>query len=330
MLPDVDALLTRTTTKVNPVSFPEFPARLKAIASATAGTDHIDQEWTRMHGLTFTHSPGCNARSVAEYVATVLIHACEANIEQMRNQKVGIIGYGHTGSQVAELLTRLGISYLAYDPPLQQQNPAFRSAPLEQVLDCDILSLHVPLTTEGEWPTFNMLNSEVFEGRSYDIIINASRGGVLNEQDAIALKQNNRLRFLALDVWENEPRINPNSLMAADIATPHIAGYSLQAKYRASRIACEGLGRALGFKVNTRQPDWGNSSDINASAGLYSTLRYLHPLFDLDELLREQPDRFATLRNTHPLRMEFEYTNLKNTLYKGIQIFGALRFNIIQ
>lgn len=322
-----DALLIRTVTKINRTTFPSFPRKLRVVASATAGTDHIDEEWLAENDIRFFHSPGCNARSVAEYVTTAMIHAFGGDFKKLQTQTTGIIGFGHTGTQLARILDRLGMNYTAYDPPREARDSSFKSDSWDDILSCDILSLHAPLTTGGNWPTYHMLSSQSVGNHSFDAIINAARGGVANEADLVQMKESNHLGFLALDVWENEPVMNPDSLKAADIATPHIAGYSQQAKYMASQIACAQIGDVLGFEMKQERPDYKTSPHINAGDGLYLALQNIHPLFELDQLLRNDPGQFAALRNTFPLRDEFGETELKNSLDEESQFITALDFN---
>ncbi|MCH8558084.1 MAG: 4-phosphoerythronate dehydrogenase [Balneolia bacterium] len=324
---EADALLTRTVTKVNQQTFPSFPEKLRVIGSATAGTDHIDGEWLAQNNIRFFHSPGCNARAVAEYVITVMIHAFKGDINELRKQKTGIIGYGNTGSQLGRILDRIGLSYVAFDPPREARDSSFKSDSWEDVLDCDILSLHVPITRGGKWPTQHMLSAKSIKQSSFRLIVNAARGGVANEADLLAMKQSGKLGFLALDVWENEPDLNHDILNAADIATPHIAGYSQQAKYEASRIACNSIAKTLGFELNTDEPAYEIAPAISASEGLYLALQKHHPLFHLDGLLRNKPEAFSTLRNSFPLRNEFRKTTLTNYLSKDILTIEALKIN---
>jgi erythronate-4-phosphate dehydrogenase len=318
----VDALLIRTTAKINRNTFPVFPPGLKCIATATAGTDHVDTDWLNKNGIQFFHSPGCNARSVGEYVITAMLSAYQGSWKHLKQKKVGIVGSGNTGQQVAGLLEKLGIEFITYDPPrevLEMTSPnshaSFHSAASNELMACDVITLHVPLVSDGSDPTHHLLSriGVLHDKSRFELLINASRGGVLNEQQAVKLQKNGQLQHLVLDVWEDEPRPRPESLEAADLATPHIAGYSLQAKFEASRIACSHLGEALGFEINTGKPVWGISAYINAAKGVYSALRAYHPAFQLDPLLRQDPtsDSFARLRNTFPLRMEFQDLELQ-------------------
>lgn len=313
----VDALLIRTTAKINHKTFPVFPSGLKYIATATAGTDHVDADLLAKHEIQFFHSPGCNARSVGEYVATAMLNAYEGHWKSLQQKKVGIVGFGNTGQQVAGILEKLGIEFIAYDPPREAlemtsgtNHASFKSSASDELSDCDIITLHVPLVSDGPDPTRHLLSrlGVLHDDSSFELLINASRGGVLNEELAVKMRKSGQLQHLVLDVWEDEPYPRPETLEAADLATPHIAGYSLQAKFEASRIACNQLGEALGFEVSTGKPDWGISAYINAAKGVYSALRSHHPAFQLDSLLRREPtpDSFARLRNTFPLRMEFQ------------------------
>lgn len=313
----INALLIRTTAKINRDTFPVFPTGLKCIATATAGTDHVDTEWLKKNGIQFFHSPGCNARSVGEYVITAMLNAYQGSWKRLKQKKVGIVGFGNTGQQLAGLLEKLSIDFIAYDPPREAterisgfDHTSFKSAASDELSSCDIITLHVPLVSDGHDPTQHLLSrlGVLHDESRFELLINASRGGVLNEHQAVKLRKSGQLQHLVLDVWEDEPRPRSESLEAADLATPHIAGYSLQAKFEASRIACSHLGEALGFEINSGTPDWGISAYINATKGVYSALRSYHPAFQLDPLLRREPtaSAFARLRNTFPLRMEFQ------------------------
>jgi erythronate-4-phosphate dehydrogenase len=313
----VDALLIRTTAKINRETFPVFPPGLKCIATATAGTDHVDTGWLDAHGIQFFHSPGCNARSVGEYVITAMLNAYQGSWKRLKQKKVGIVGFGNTGQQVAELLEKLGMAFITYDPPREafergsgSDHASFKSAASDELLACDIITLHVPLISGGSDPTQYLLSrlGVLHDESRFELLINASRGGVLDEQQVVKLRKSGQLQHLVLDVWEDEPCPRPESMEAAELATPHIAGYSLQAKFEASRIACNQLSGALGFEINSGTPDWGISAYINAAKGVYSALHAYHPAFQLDPLLRREPTSaaFARLRNTFPLRMEFQ------------------------
>src|SRR5699024_1552142 len=156
----INALFTRTTLKIDQELIEHFPDSLKFVATASAGTDHVDIPALKKNNIAFANAAGCNARSVAEYVATaILIWAEERNIS-IQNLSVGIIGAGNTGSETQKILQSLGIKTEAYDPPLQERDKKFKLASLGEVLNCDILTFHVPLTFNEKYATFYWLDEK--------------------------------------------------------------------------------------------------------------------------------------------------------------------------
>jgi erythronate-4-phosphate dehydrogenase len=232
--PQFDCLLIRTVTKINPQTLPEA-GNLKFIGTATAGFDHIDTVHLDKLDIRYGRSAGCNARAVAEYVITCLFRWLTTREADLSRQKVGVVGCGHTGGAVIGLLKKLNIGYVPYDPPKAEADQSFHSASLEELLTCTILTFHTPLTSGGSHPTRHMCNSKWLK-HPFDLIINAARGGVLNETDLIKAFQKGITEDFILDVWEGEPLFSNTMAENAFIATPHIAGYSHEAKFRASRI----------------------------------------------------------------------------------------------
>ncbi len=306
------ALLIRTTTKLNSETYQNLPPSLEFAATASAGTDHVDIPWLQSRDITFAGAAGCNARAVAEYVATTLLIWVDMRSIDL---SVGIIGAGHTGSAVQKILTALGIHTVAYDPPREEREPAFQSASLNEVLSCDILTFHTPLTFEGNYPTYHWLHEEKLENKHYKLIINAARGGVVDEMALLKAFKNKHLDKYILDVWENEPVFDDEIAKNAFIKTPHIAGYSIQAKHNASAIIaksfCEYFNKKLPmvpFPKKNEQIDV--PSSIFSLAGL---LYFLHPVGEYDQmfskLIGKIPQRkktgFGKIRTSHPLRYEY-------------------------
>lgn len=320
-LSDADMLITRTVTTVNrhllqgtPISF---------VGSATSGIDHIDTEYLQERNIKFAHAPGCNARSVAEYVLSSLCVLAGERPADLAGKTVGIIGCGHAGTALFNILQALGVRCLLNDPPLQQQGSALPLLPLEQVLEADIISLHVPLTKQGGHATWHMLDSKQLAGLRKDVtLINASRGGVINEAALIDFINDTPQCAVVLDVWENEPAINPDLLARVAIATPHIAGYSTDAKLRGTltvfRAACRHFNQEPDESILPELPvpefnrvvpgDYNNlleavqtavlaSYDVRTDSG---ALRHM-----LDISPEHRATYFSGLRNSYPLRREF-------------------------
>ena len=228
---DADALFVRTRTKVDKDLLQG--SNIRFVATATIGFDHIDQDYCREAGIHWVSCPGCNAQAVCDYV--------EEAIDSLKGSKdnltIGIVGYGNVGKLVAQMAQQRGYKVLISDPPLGIGMSLQELAP-----QCDVLTFHTPLTRDGEHPTYHLYNADILRLCQPNIlIINAARGGVIDEQ--ALLSQLNSLPFregvgvgLAIDCWEGEPQLNQELLKKVDIASFHIAGYSIQGKMNASEM----------------------------------------------------------------------------------------------
>lgn len=236
-LQDIDALMIRSVTKVNE-SLLTHANKLKFVGTATAGMDHVDQELLKDKGIFFTAAPGCNKVGVAEYVISVVMILAQQKGFSIFDKKVGIVGAGQVGSYLATCLEGIGIEVLLNDPIKQLEGDPRQFVSLDVLLDsADIITLHTPITKEGDYPTHHLIDSARLEAmRGDQILINAARGPVV---DNAALKQ--RLitgdGFSAsLDVFEFEPKVDLELLPYLDFATPHIAGYGLEGKARGTTM----------------------------------------------------------------------------------------------
>jgi erythronate-4-phosphate dehydrogenase len=244
-----EILIVRSVTRVNEQLLEGTD--IKVVATPTSGVDHIDLPYLNSAGIHFINTPGCNARSVAEYILSSLCLLSEKNIIVLSEVTVGIIGCGHVGTSVSSLLNAVGIRHLLYDPPLQEAGDQRAFSIIEEMQSADVITLHVPLNEEGKYPTRHLVNQQFLSGlKSQVAIINAARGGVIDEPALIEFLNNNNNSHVILDVWNNEPNINRLLLSKAMVATPHIAGYSLDAKYNGIRQVYEKLCELNGFNIN--------------------------------------------------------------------------------
>jgi|TARA_R100000388_G_scaffold95032_1_gene86018 erythronate-4-phosphate dehydrogenase len=319
-IPDLnqaDALIVRTVSHLNEDTFPSPPNQLKFIGTASSGTDHLDNEYLEGKGITLASSNGCNARTVAEYVMTSLLLWKEKHQPNTPFGKVGVIGVGKAGSAVSELLQDFGIECIEYDPPREEREAEFTSASLNEVLGAEILTFHVPFNKKGKYSTFHWLNEEKLSNRSYKLVINAARGGVINEIALMKAYVEGRVKNYVLDVWEGEPDFNTEVAKHAFIATPHIAGYSEQAKVNATKMICDQMADffelssgSLNYQIPPRTEDL-----AHIQYDLTKIITRLHPILGYDKALRDligRPDRkvlFRNLRNEWPYR--FEYSSLR-------------------
>ena len=203
-------LLVRSVTRVDASLLSGSDIRF--VGSATIGTDHIDENYLRRAGIAFAHAPGSNADSVAEYVIASLLRLCVRHRRRLHGMCVGIVGCGAIGGRLARRLPRLGVDVQLNDPPLADQHEGqglehdFRS--LEDVLrHSDVVTLHVPLTHDGRYPTVHLIGDEQLRMlKNGSWLMNTSRGAVL-DNDALkrALFRDARPSCTVLDVWEGEP-----------------------------------------------------------------------------------------------------------------------------
>lgn len=244
---NADILLVRSITKVNENLLAN--SNIKFVGSVTSGADHIDINYLKSCGIKFVAATGCNASSVVEYVLSAINFFANNKVD-LTNCSVGIIGVGNIGLRLHYALYKLGIKTLLNDPfePIYNcQLPKLNYMPLAEVLaKADIISLHCPLTTTGEYPSYHLLNKNNLSTiKPNSCIINSSRGAVVDNTALARYLANSNSLNLAFDVWENEPNINLSLLDKCQIATPHIAGYSKDAKLLGSQLVYSELANYL-------------------------------------------------------------------------------------
>jgi len=320
---DADVLLVRSVTPVGPELLEG--SRVRFVGTATIGTDHVDVDWLKEQGIGFSAAPGCNANSVVEYVLSVLsLHAERCGLADGNELSVGIVGVGNVGGCLARRLQRLGFKVLLCDPPRAEaegaEGPEFAS--LEEVLKCDVISLHTPLTREGSHPTYHMLDeSRLSQLISNQLLINSGRGEVIDNQALKARLTQDNAPSVALDVWENEPGIDPELVDAVWLATPHIAGYSLEGKVRGTEMIYQALSHYLGLPVRKKagqylpEPPLSKltfTATADEQKALRTALRVCYDPRTDDVKLRlamrgnadERAEAFDALRRDYPVRRE--------------------------
>jgi len=231
VLADAEVLLVRSVTQVDQALL--AGSQVKFVGTCTIGTDHLDLQYLTQQGIGWASAPGCNARGVVDYVLGALLTLAERDGVELSKRCYGVVGAGQVGQRLVQVLRGLGWQVLVCDPPRQQAEGG-DYVDLATVLErCDVVSLHTPLTQQGEHPTFHLLGAEQLQSlQQGSWLINASRGAVVDNQ---ALKQLLTQRHdlrVALDVWEGEPQVDAELAQRCDIASAHIAGYSLDGKIR--------------------------------------------------------------------------------------------------
>ncbi|MBF8999513.1 4-phosphoerythronate dehydrogenase [Vibrio nitrifigilis] len=339
-LVDIDALMIRSVTKVDEALLAKAN-KLKFVGTATAGMDHVDQELLAERGIFFTAAPGCNKVGVAEYVVSVLMVLAQQQGFSIFDKKVGIIGAGQVGSYLHDCLTGLGIEVFLNDPPKQAQGDTRNFTPLATLLEqADVITVHTPITTDGEWPTHHMFDETVLNQlRADQILINAARGPIVNND---ALKQ----RLLAydgftaaLDVFEFEPEVDMELLPLVAFTTPHVAGYGLEGKARGTTMIfnsyCEFIGSDLTANASELLPtapvptmhlsrEWDE-------AALFSLTQLIYDVRKDDALFRREirhPGAFDKMRKQYWDRREYSAVTLVGDDTCNLSPLAKLGFNI--
>ncbi|RRJ84468.1 4-phosphoerythronate dehydrogenase PdxB [Aestuariirhabdus litorea] len=340
---DADLLLVRSITRVDKALLGQSAVRF--VGSATIGTDHVDRQWLQQQGIGFSAAPGCNAAAVVQYVLSVLATLCDWRQCTLASLSVGIVGAGNVGGRLYRQLSALGVECRINDPFLEDPNLPLCS--LDEVLErSDVVSLHTPLTRSGPFPTWHLIGESQLERLSTGaLLINSGRGAVVEQ--AALLKVLNRRPDLrvALDVWETEPDVDLTLLERVDLATPHIAGYSLEGRLRGTEMvyqaACAFFDRpqsctlqqlmprpllqALQLSCDTSPPESDDALGRRLGRLLYDVreddLRMRQQLGASDQVALT----FDRLRKNYPMRRENSSLSLSgagSALSAGLQALG--------
>ena len=308
MVKDADALAIRTRTRCNADLLEG--SKVKIIATATIGTDHIDLDYCTDKGIFVQNAAGCNAGGVMDYVLSAIYGVASRKRMQLAGTTVGIIGVGNVGSRVARSLQILGFKVLLCDPPRAAAEGPSQFCELSHLLrNSDIVTLHVPLnaTTKG------MADARFFSKMKLGaFFVNTARGEIVNETDL--LNTGDKLGAIILDTWCNEPDVNPDLVAKADIATPHIAGYSYQGKLLGTAMTVRALARFFGIKDLYEffpNPE-GEIRDAikldprgKSEGQIASLIQYNYPIFTDDFMFRTNIGEFEALREQYRYRREF-------------------------
>ncbi|GAA0784365.1 4-phosphoerythronate dehydrogenase PdxB [Marinobacterium sediminicola] len=316
-LKDADVLLVRSVTRVSSELLKDTPVRF--VGTATIGTDHVDQEWLHQQGIGFSSAPGCNADSVVEYVLSSLLQLAFEQRFSLLDKAVGIVGVGNVGGRLQQRLQAMGIQVLLCDPPRQAvEGGDFVS--LDHVLkEADILALHTPLTREGDWPTYHLLNANNLPRLKQNaVLLNAGRGPVIDNAALLAVSQSRPDLTLVLDVWEHEPAVDVRLAERCAIATPHIAGYSLDGKIRGTwmlyKALCEHLQLPAELELGeVLPPSTVRELRVSDAEDLLTPARLVFDPYRDDRAFRktlylpadEQRLAFDRLRREYPERREY-------------------------
>lgn len=295
---DADALIVRTRNRCDAALLEG--SRVKFIASATIGTDHIDLSWCAAHGIKVVNAPGSNAPGVAQYVFSSLMRVIN---RPLSSYVLGIVGVGHVGSIVQRWAQSMNMKVMLCDPPRQKIEGGDGWHTLSDLArESDIITFHTPLTTDDPDATFHLAGGEFFRSlRRAPIIINSARGGVVENAVWAQAIEAGICGTAIVDCWEGEPDINRLLLQYATVATPHIAGYTFEGKQRASQMALDALCCHFGLppmKISGPEP-----APCATTISPIEALRGYDPMADT-AALKTAPESFEHLRNTYVLRPE--------------------------
>lgn len=314
LVKDADALIIRTRTHCNRGLLEG--SKVKFIATATIGFDHIDTEYCREAGITWTNAPGCNSASVAQYLHSSLILLQESKGINLSEATIGIIGVGNVGSKVVKVAQELGMRVLLNDLPREDKEGKQNFSSLQTLAkECNVLTFHVPLYKEGKYRTYHLADTAFFQSlKQKPVIINTSRGEVIETDALLNALETKLISDAIIDVWENEPAINLTLLKKVFLGTPHIAGYSADGKANATRMSLDALCRYFNIQADYQIiPPAPSQPQITAETLSDAYLQIYDPRQD-SNALKTHPELFEKLRGNYPLRREKKaYTILNHS-----------------
>jgi len=340
---DVSALLVRSVTNVNKSLLKG--SKVDFVGTCTIGVDHLDQQWLQNNQIAYSSAPGCNANSVVEYVYAAL---CHLDVNWL-DKKFGIIGCGNVGGLLYKRLKLQGVDCYCYDPFLRVPEHNSDLTTLEEVLACDIISMHTPLTKTGAHPSFHLINlAQLKQLKSGAVLLNCGRGAVINNADLLQfLTERNDVRVV-LDVWEPEPNISLELLDKVALGSPHIAGYSYDGKLKGTEMIyqalCSHLKKPANLSIKNLVPPLANNQ--RKVAGNSTTWQQVKQLVSqvysianddknlrlLAQNAREGKQDFGTgfdsLRKHYPVRREFQNYQVINADQATAEWLRILGFGV--
>jgi erythronate-4-phosphate dehydrogenase len=318
-----DGLIIRTRTQCDRTLLEG--SKVRFIATATIGYDHIDTAYCDESGIGWFHAAGCNASGVEQYIAAALLHLAITHNFRLEGKVLGVVGVGNVGSRIVRIGKALGMMVLQNDPPRARLEGEAAFTDLRTIREeSDIITLHIPLTTDGPDRTLNLADKGFLSDlKKKPIIINTSRGEVVDEKELMKHLQSRMVSGVVLDVWQNEPGISLELLVRTDIGTPHIAGYSTEGKANGTAFCVRQASQFFGFGLDSWYPDpllSPPSTVLNIDpSGRYTqdilqqAIRFSYDILRDDRNLRTAPATFEKLRNHYPVRREFPSFTIKLT-----------------
>ena len=306
---DADVLIVRSRTKVNEELLKG--SSVKFVGSTVAGLDHVDEDYLQANNIKFFSAQGCNSMAVAEFVIATILNLAKKHNFNYQEKTLGIIGVGNVGSRLAAKAELLGIKTLLNDPIRQNKENLPNFVDLDTALSADIVTFHTPLTFDGDYPSYKLLNKDNFHNiTDQTILFNAARGGVIVEE----IWEKTRTLENIIDCWENEPNINQNLQKTAYLASPHIAGHSVDAKFMGSFMVYKALCKFLDEKQQESIKNLINPGVLTLlSDNLLDCLNEIYD-FKQDTKAIQNLENFEFYRRNYPIRYEWHHFNSQVTL----------------
>jgi erythronate-4-phosphate dehydrogenase len=306
---DADVLIVRSRTKVNEELLKG--SSVKFVGSTVAGLDHVDEDYLQANNIKFFSAQGCNSMAVAEFVIATILNLAKKHNFNYQEKTLGIIGVGNVGSRLAAKAELLGIKTLLNDPIRQNKENLPNFVDLDTALSADIVTFHTPLTFDGDYPSYKLLHEDNFHNiTDQTILFNAARGGVIVEE----IWEKTRTLENIIDCWENEPNINQNLQKTAYLASPHIAGHSVDAKFMGSFMVYKALCKFLDENQQESIKNLINPGVLTLlSDNLLDCLNEIYD-FKQDTKAIQNLENFEFYRRNYPIRYEWHHFNSQVTL----------------
>ena len=306
---DADVLIVRSRTKVNEELLKG--SSVKFVGSTVAGLDHVDEDYLQANNIKFFSAQGCNSMAVAEFVIATILNLAKKHNFNYQEKTLGIIGVGNVGSRLAAKAELLGIKTLLNDPIRQNKENLPNFVDLDTALRADIVTFHTPLTFDGDYPSYKLLHEDNFHNiTDQTILFNAARGGVIVEE----IWEKTRTLENIIDCWENEPNINQNLQKTAYLASPHIAGHSVDAKFMGSFMVYKALCKFLDENQQESIKNLINPGVLTLlSDNLLDCLNEIYD-FKQDTKAIQNLENFEFYRRNYPIRYEWHHFNSQVTL----------------
>ena len=312
---DADAIVTRTRTICNEKLL--AGSTVKFIATATIGYDHIDTDYCDNAGIQWTNAPGCNSKSVEQYIASVIMVMAEKNNWNLSEKTIGVVGVGNVGSKVARICEIFGMKVLRNDLPRERAEGSGQFVSIQQIMDeADIITLHVPLNMKGEDATYHLGNELFFNAlKKKPLLINSCRGEVTETNAVKTAIKSGQISAFVCDCWENEPDLDLELLELTEIATPHIAGYSKDGKAIGTLMSVQAINNYFGLGLENWKPS-GVELPLNPEIIIDGTglteqqiiakaILHTYDIRNDDLDFRADIALFEQLRGDYPTRREF-------------------------